>query len=252
MAFRADDVQPPRFADTGTKLDVRASSRHVGGDGDRTGISGVRDDFRLALVLLCVQHIVRNPFPLQHTADGFRDFNARGADKNGTVLRPHLLNFFDNGVVLFPLSFVDDIVHVITNHRLIRGDHDNIQLVDIEELSRFGLRCTRHARQLVVQPEVVLECDGGERLHVALDLHPFFRFDGLMKSVRIAAAGKYAAGKFINDLHLAVVGHNIFVITGVEGVRPQQLCDGMNAIAPLRVEAVQLVFLLLNLILAEA
>jgi len=45
---------------------VGAAAGHVGGDRDRTLVSGLRNDFCLALVILRVQHDVRDAGFLQH------------------------------------------------------------------------------------------------------------------------------------------------------------------------------------------
>ena len=89
MALRADDVQTTRgedlfvshapvFADrlelllggilervdlglrTAAEHDIRAAARHVGRDRHRARATGFGDDVSLALVLLRVQHLVRN------------------------------------------------------------------------------------------------------------------------------------------------------------------------------------------------
>ena len=45
--------------------DVGAAAGHVGGDGDRALAAGLGDDLRLALVVLGVEHVVRDPALLE-------------------------------------------------------------------------------------------------------------------------------------------------------------------------------------------
>ncbi len=95
---------------------------------------------------------------------------------------------------------------------LVRGNGHDFQFVDLVELGRFGFRRSGHAGELVVHAEIILEGDGGEGLVLALDLHAFFGFDGLVQAVRPAAAGHLAAGKFVDDHHFAVFHHVIHVV----------------------------------------
>src|SRR5437899_582828 len=65
---------------TGEKLriaaeqNVRAATSHVGCDGDRAFATGLRDDTRFTLVLLCVEHLVRNASLLENLGYSFRFF----------------------------------------------------------------------------------------------------------------------------------------------------------------------------------
>ncbi|XMR57631.1 hypothetical protein ACLK2G_00520 [Escherichia coli] len=52
-----------------------------------------------------------------------------------------------------------------------------VSSIDSLEFKGFGIRSTGHARQLVVQTEVVLEGDGGQGLVLVLDLDPFLRLN---------------------------------------------------------------------------
>ncbi len=55
--------------------DVDATSGHVGGDGDAVRTAGLRDDVRLALVLLRVEHRVRRCRACSSSRDSFSDFS---------------------------------------------------------------------------------------------------------------------------------------------------------------------------------
>ena len=57
----------------------------------------------------------------------------------------------------------------------------------------------RHAGELVVKTEVVLEGDGGERLVLRLDLHALLGLERLVQAFRIAPAGHHAAGELVDD-----------------------------------------------------
>ena len=87
---------------------------------------------------------------------------------------------------------------------LLGGMAVHLQLVDLAELGVLGHGGTRHARQLLVQAEVVLQRDGGKRLVLFLHLHVLFRLDGLVQALGPAAALHDAAGELVDDLHFAV------------------------------------------------
>jgi hypothetical protein len=59
------------------------------------------------------------------------------------------------------------------------------------ELGGLGVRRAGHARQLAVQPEEVLEADGGEREVFVLDGHPLLGLDRLVKA-RLTTAARAA------------------------------------------------------------
>ena len=60
--------------------------------------------------------------------------------------------------------------------RIVRlvGMTSDVELVDLQELFRFGFGRTGHAGELLVHAEVVLEGDRGERLVFLLDATPSF------------------------------------------------------------------------------
>ena len=71
--------------------------------------------------------------------------------------------------------------------------------------------------ELLVQAEVVLEGDRGKRLIFLADADAFLGLDGLVQTVRPAAAGHEAAGERVDDDDLAVL-HHVVDVALVEGV----------------------------------
>src|SRR3546814_11371783 len=72
--------------------------------------------------------------------------------------------------------------------------------VGVGELGRLGGGGTRHAGDLVVHAEVVLEGDRGEGLVLLLDLHALLGLDRLVEALRPAAPLEDAAGELVDDL----------------------------------------------------
>ena len=92
---------------------------------------------------------------------------------------------------------------------------------------RFGIGRTGHAGELLVQAEIVLEGDRGNRLVLLAHPHAFLRLDRLMQTVRPAPAGHRAARELIDDDHLAVA-HDVFDVTLVERMRAQGRIEVMH------------------------
>ena len=71
MQFRGDNVKPSEVGDVWTKLNVCASTRHVGGNGNASRPPGFRNDHGLAEVLSCVEQLVLQISIRQERAEMF-------------------------------------------------------------------------------------------------------------------------------------------------------------------------------------
>ena len=109
----------------------------------------------------------------------------------------------------------------------IGGNVADIELVDVHEFRRLGHGGARHAGELVIEAEIILESDGGERDILGLDRHLLLGFQRLVQAFGIAAAFHHAAGEFVDDDHLVVLDD--IVLVAVEQVmRFQGLIDVMD------------------------
>jgi len=233
LAARADAAHLTLF-DAGPEFDVGAAAGHVGGDRDRAGLARARHDFRLALVILGVQHLVLQAAPLQHARQRLRHVHAHRAHQHRQAALVHPLDFVHDGVVLLAPRLVDEVVLVDAPHRAVGGDHHHVELVDLEELGLFGLRRARHPRELLVHAEIVLDRDGRERLRLFAYRHAFLRFHGLMQAVGPAPARHQPPGELVDDEDLAVL-HDVLHVLLVQGVGLQQLVDDVQDFALLRI-----------------
>src|SRR5581483_4771443 len=109
----------------------------------------------------------------------------------------------DDGVELGQLGLVDEVALVLADHREVGGDRDHGQVVGVGELRRLRLGGARHAGQLLVETEVVLEGHRGPGVVLLLDLHPLLGLDRLVQAVGPAATFEGAPGELVDDLHLA-------------------------------------------------
>jgi hypothetical protein len=200
--------------------DVGTAAGHVGGDGDRLRAAGLGDDMRLALVLLGVEHFVRDAGGGELVGEQFRGLDRGGADQRRLAALVAVLDVLDHGVELRFLGQVDEVGAVLADHRAVGRDHHHFQAVDGLEFVGLGVRRAGHARQLGVHAEVVLEGDRGEGLVLALDRHAFLGLDRLVQAVGPAPALQRAAGEFVDDDDLAVA-HDVVDVALVQRVRAQ-------------------------------
>ncbi len=202
--------------------DVGPAAGHVGRDGDRALAPRLRDDERLALVLLGVQDGVLDPLLAQERGDDLGLLDADGADQHRLAALVAVLDLVADRAELAALVLVDDVVGVLAQDRLVGRDDRDVELVDLVELLRLGVGGAGHAGQLVVEAEVVLIADRRHRLVLFLDLDAFLGLDRLVQAVRPAAPRHLPAGELVDDDDLAFVDEVVDVAL-VERVRLQRL-----------------------------
>ena len=129
--------------------------------------------------------------------------DARGAGQHRLAVLVPLGDVVDDGVELRLLRLVDDVGLVLADHRPVRRDRNDADLVGLVQLGGLGGRRAGHPGELLVEPEVVLEGDRGERLVLVLDVHLLLGLDGLVHALVVAASGQHAAGELVDDQHLA-------------------------------------------------
>ena len=203
---------------------VGSAAGHVGRDRDRAFAPGLRDDEGFTLVILGVEDFVRDTHALQDARQLFRLLDRYGADQHRLAPLVQLLDVLGGVAPLLVLGPVDDVGELFPLHRPVGGNRDHFELVDLLELGGFGLRGARHAGELLVHAEVVLEGDGGERLVLALDLDAFLGFDRLVQAIGPAAAGHDAARELVDDDHLPFL-NQVVLVAHEEDVRAQGLLD---------------------------
>ena len=134
--------------------------------------------------------------------------DAHRADEHGLAALVALRDVFDDLDELRLLVLVDEVGLVLADHRPVRRDRHDAELVGRHELGRLGLGGTGHAGELLVEAEVVLQRDGGEGLVLGLDRHRLLRLDRLVDALVVAAADQDAAGVLVDD-HDLVVHHDV-------------------------------------------
>ena len=135
---------------------------------------------------------------------------------------------------------------VNTLHGTVGRNHNNIEFVDVPELTSLGLCCTGHARKFLIHAEVVLQSDSSKRLCGCLNLHVLLRLNGLVQTVGIAAALHNTARLLIHNLHFVVDNH-ILNIALKHRISLKQLVYSVNAFGFYRIVLQNFVFLLSKL-----
>src|SRR4051794_27869974 len=240
-------VDSPRFVPLGTEhveaaqpahgivdLDVDAAAGHVRRDRDGADLSGVLDDLRLALVLLRVEDGVGDASALEQLREVLRRLDGDRADEHRLSRLVALDEVVDDGVELRFFRLEDEILLVVPPDLHVRRDLDDVQVVDLDELLLLGLRGARHAGELVVEAEVVLEGDRRERDVLLLDADALFRLDRLVQALAPAPAFHDPAGELVDDLDLAVL-HDVVDVVLVERLRLQRLIQMVHELHVARV-----------------
>ena len=145
----------------------------------------------------------------------------------------------EDRVVLFAPRFIHPVVAIVANHRLVRRNDRDFELVDLVELVLLCLRGTRHPRELLIHPEVILNGDGRHGLRLTLHVNAFLGFDRLMQPVAPTAARHFASGEFIDDNDFVIFDHVLHVFLE-QAVGAEQLRDVVD---PLRLRVAMLLAL---------
>ncbi len=175
------------------------------------GASGLRDDRGLTLVELGVEHVVLDAALGEQAAQPLGVLDRDGADEHRSPDLVALLDLDGRRVELRVDRAVDQVVAVVADHVAVGGDDHDRELVDVAELGVLGQGGTGHARELLVEAEVVLQRDGRERLVLLADVHALLGLDRLVQALRVAAADHHAAGELVDDHDLAVFDHVVDV-----------------------------------------
>ncbi len=137
-----------------------------------------------------------------------------------TLLR--LLDECNDRPVFLLRRAIDLVVLVLTDHVHVGRHLDHVEAVNVQELLGLGDGGAGHAGELPVEPEIVLEGDGGERLVLGLDAHMLLGLERLMQSFGIAPALHHAPGELVDDDHLVVLD-DVVAVALEQGVGAQRL-----------------------------
>ena len=250
VTLRADDGQTAGSTHFVGEFDVGTTTGHVGGnrygaeqtfffthlsvfvfdlDDAGSALTGLRYNVGFLLVEFRIEHLVWDVTQLEQAAEQFGDFNRTGTHENGTTAVAHAFHFFDHGIILLALRFIDAIVHVDSLNGAVGGDFHHIELVDIPELAGLGDGRTGHTCEFVIHAEIVLQRDGREGLRGGFDLDVLFRFDGLVQTIAPTTAFHDTTRRLVDDLHLSVLD-DVIVIEREHRIGFEELLERVHAI----------------------
>ena len=129
MALGADDVQAADLDDAVAEDDVDPAAGHVGGDGYGMETPGLGDDPRLLLVLLRVQHGVRDTALVEQSRQMLRLLDRHRADQDRLAPLVALGQVLHHRVELGRLRLVDQVGAVVADHVLVGRGGDDGQAV---------------------------------------------------------------------------------------------------------------------------
>ena len=209
-AVVAQDVERQEVG-VAAQQDVGTTAGHVRGDGDGAQTTGLGDDGGLALVVLGVEDLVLDAAAGQKTGELLGALDGDGADEHRLALGMAGDDVLDHGVELDVDGAVDQVVPVVADDGPVRRDGLHRQLVDLAELGVLGKGGTGHARELLVETEVVLQRDGGQGLVLLAHKHALFGLDGLVQALGPTAAVHDTTRELVDDLDLVAVHHVVLV-----------------------------------------
>ena len=219
--------------------DVRAATGHVCRYRDGTLAAGLRHDLGLALVVLGVQDLVPTLTTLIALTDTAFIKDAReplgaldrdGAHEHRLAPPVALGDVVSDGGELRVHALVDEVGVVLPDHGLVSRDRLNRQLVDLPELAVLRHGRARHARELVIETEVVLQGDGGEGLVLLLDEHALLGLDGLVQSLAVAPPLHGTTRELVDYLDLAAHDH-VLLVTVKQVLGPERLLKVVDQLA---------------------
>lgn len=94
---------------TTAQHDVRTTTGHVGGDGDRSRPTGLGDDVGFLLMMLGIEHLMRHTGLAQDAGQQFRVLDRRGADQHRLAMFDAILDVLDDRGEFLPGGQIDQI-----------------------------------------------------------------------------------------------------------------------------------------------
>ena len=128
------------------KLNIRAATGHIGGDGDGARHTGLRDDLGFLLVIARVQNTVLNLFGFQRGGQFLGFINRCCADQNRLVFFLAGSHKLDNGRGFFCRCAINRIIFIKPRNIRIGRNFDHVETVNIHKLIGLGQRRAGHAR----------------------------------------------------------------------------------------------------------
>ena len=185
--------------------DVGTAACHIGGDGHGAQLARLGYDLGFLLMVLGVQDAVGDALPLQKLTQDFALFNGNGTHQHWLTLFVARFHLPDDGAELARFGLVHHVRVVDADDGTVGGNLHHVQIVDGAEFLFLRQGGAGHAGELAVQPEEILEGDGGKGLALPGDGHALLGLDGLVQTLVVPAAVHETAGELVHDDDLTVL-----------------------------------------------
>jgi hypothetical protein len=174
----SDRVQTAQLRNAFSEPNVRTPTRHICGDCHRTKLASAGDDFRFLFLVARIQDLVRNISEGRAKPLGFLDTDRSYQDRLARRICAANLPLHSPFLLLFGLK--QDIETIDTDHWSVRGNHFYFQSINAAVFLSLRRGCPRHAANLGIECNQILQSDVSENSSLLLGSDPFLRFDGRM------------------------------------------------------------------------
>ena len=120
-------------------------------------------------------------------------------------------NFKGNGAEFRFGCFINRVREILALDDSVSRNRNDFRAVSFGEFGFFGFGRSRHAGELVVQPEIVLNGDCRDSLRFELHFQIVLGFERFVQAFGIAAARHFAAREFVHDHNFALSVFGIHV-----------------------------------------
>jgi len=204
-------VQASTLGNRAAELDVRAPSRHVGGDGDTPLLTRLLHDGGLPLVVNGVQEVEGEPLPGEHPGKALAFCNAAGAHEH----RPPCPVYGDD-LLQYGLPFVlrpgkDPVRGESPYAGPVGGYLHHGKAVYMPEFPSGLARGPGHAGKPAEEAEELLEAQARQGLARMGEVKALLCLNRLVQSLAPGAVRHEAAGELIHDHHLPLLDHVLLI-----------------------------------------
>ena len=189
------DMQPTDFSHAGAEFYIRATPCHIGCNcyiashlavSASVLVAGLGNNRSFSLVLFCIQNLVLIFFAvslLKGPGQGLIFFNAHRTHKHRSTGTTNVIYLFHYRIKLLAHRFIDYIIHVFPDARLVGRYHNDFKVVNIHKLFSLGRSGAGHSSYLLIEFEEILQGDSSKCLRFFFYGDSFFCFDCLVQSI---------------------------------------------------------------------
>ncbi len=124
--FKLSDLCLPAAA----QYDIGTTARHVGCDGYRSRETGLGNDSCFIGVEFSVKNVMRNARFGQFIGHHFGFFNRNGPHQHRLAFGGTLFDVFNDRIDFVHLGHVDQVWHILTDHRTVGRHHNGVEFVN--------------------------------------------------------------------------------------------------------------------------